>query len=87
MLLVPRWDDNNDADRCIQHLVDTLLRLMPFPAADVRRFSSAVAQQVILGCSERLDMLMSCALLAQQRQRLCRSCWSSPALLSSPCAV
>ena len=46
MILVPRWDDADDADMCIQHLVDALLQLVPCPTSDVRHFSGAVELQV-----------------------------------------
>ena len=46
MILVPRWDDADDADTCIQHLVNALLQLVPCPTYDVRQFSGAVELQV-----------------------------------------
>lgn len=46
MVLVPRWDDTDNADTCIGHLVDALLQLVPCPPQDVRHFSRAVELQV-----------------------------------------
>ena len=59
MVLIPRWVDGDESDTVVEHLVTSLLQLLPKdPYLDVLLHSTAIEQQVCLVSCVRLVALM-----------------------------